>query len=123
MGLFEAMFCEGGLLVGMCLLDAKNNISSILISSCDEWKEGFKKNFFFPTDGALKASASSVDSFRQSKEISLVAGENFPNPIIRFSDHKFPSFVTDEIERQGYKEPTAIQAQVRFSYNYFFETF
>lgn len=47
---------------------------------------------------------------RNEKEITL-RGKNIPNPIQYFSDYNFPDYVMAEIRRQGYQEPTPIQAQ------------
>ena len=48
--------------------------------------------------------------FRQRHEISL-KGKNIPAPIQYFSDYNFPTHITDEIRRQNFEYPTAIQAQ------------
>jgi hypothetical protein len=61
---------------------------------------------------AQNANPESVQNYRSSREISLVKGENFPNPITRFSDAKFPDFVANFVEKNGFTDPTAIQAQV-----------
>ena len=80
--------------------------------AAEEWKTPFTKDFYKPTSAVMGASPSSVKQYRETKEISLVKGENFPNPITKFTDAKFPDYVSEEIARQGYGEPTAIQAQV-----------
>ena len=58
------------------------------------------------------ANPQSVQNYRAAREISLVQGENFPNPITKFSDAKFPDFVANFVEKNGFTDPTAIQAQV-----------
>lgn len=38
-------------------------------------------------------------------------GENVPNPIQYFEEGNFPPYVMEGIRRQGYSQPTPIQAQ------------
>ncbi len=56
-------------------------------------------------------SKKSVEKFRVEKEISIVKGENIPNPITTFEEANVPDYVMKCIKRQEYKEPTAIQSQ------------
>merc|ERR1712179_640544 len=51
-----------------------------------------------------------VEAYRAAKEITT-RGRNIPHPIVSFNEANFPDYVTDEIRRQGFKEPTPIQAQ------------
>ncbi len=48
--------------------------------------------------------------YRLSREIT-VKGKNVPNPNQDFEEGNFPDFVVQEIRKQGFSEPTPIQAQ------------
>lgn len=69
----------------------------------------FKKDFYKEHPVVANRSFSEVQRFRDEHEIT-VRGDA-PNPIQDFSEAYFPDYVTKEIRRQGYKAPTAIQAQ------------
>ncbi|KAF4520381.1 hypothetical protein B566_EDAN012886 [Ephemera danica] len=70
----------------------------------------FRKDFYVPSSTVQNRSVSEVEQFRNSKEVT-VKGQNVPNPIQQFDEANFPDYVTKEIKRLGFKEPTAIQAQ------------
>lgn len=55
-------------------------------------------------------SNEEVSQFRENAEIT-VKGENVPNPIQYFEEGNFPPYVMEGIRRQGYSQPTPIQAQ------------
>lgn len=55
-------------------------------------------------------SKEEVAQFRENAEIT-VKGVNVPNPIQYFEEGNFPPYVMEGIRRQGYSQPTAIQAQ------------
>lgn len=38
-------------------------------------------------------------------------GDDVPNPIQYFEEGNFPPYILQEIHKQGYSQPTAIQAQ------------
>jgi len=40
-----------------------------------------------------------------------VKGDNIPNPIQYFEEGNFPPYVMEGIRREGYSQPTPIQAQ------------
>merc|ERR1719158_2220339 len=52
-----------------------------------------------------------ADRIRQSKNITIVAGEDVPKPVRTFEEASFPDYVLDEITRAGFREPTPIQVQ------------
>lgn len=58
----------------------------------------------------MNRSESDVDTFRKVKEIT-VKGNNVPVPNEKFEEGNFPDYVMQEIQKQGFAEPTAIQAQ------------
>ncbi|KXJ72144.1 hypothetical protein RP20_CCG018740 [Aedes albopictus] len=71
--------------------------------------EPFKKDFFNPASSVLERSRSEVCQFLDKNEITMI-GKNVPAPIIQFAESGFPSVFLDEMSRQGFQEPTSIQA-------------
>ncbi|XP_017130753.1 ATP-dependent RNA helicase p62 isoform X2 [Drosophila elegans] len=69
----------------------------------------FKKNFYQEHPNVASRSPYEVQRYRDEQEIT-VRGQA-PNPIQDFSEVHLPDYVMKEIRRQGYKAPTAIQAQ------------
>ena len=55
-------------------------------------------------------SKEEVVLFRAEAQIS-VKGDNVPNPIQYFEEGNFPPYVMEAIRRQGFSQPTPIQAQ------------
>ncbi|KAK2711472.1 hypothetical protein QYM36_012590 [Artemia franciscana] len=70
----------------------------------------FEKDFYIPHPAVQHRSHQEVEAFRRSQEIT-VFGNQIPHPITQFLEGNFPDYVMSEIMRQGYSEPTAIQAQ------------
>lgn len=70
----------------------------------------FRKDFYQVHSNVCNRSMHSVDSYRSNKEIT-VKGNNIPGPNVYFEEGGFPDYVLNEIRRQGFGEPTAIQAQ------------
>jgi len=70
----------------------------------------FLKNFYVPHSDVAKRSLDEVRKYRDSKAIT-VKGNNVPHPNQYFEEGNFPDYVMREILKQGYTEPTAIQAQ------------
>ncbi|XP_043464027.1 DEAD-box ATP-dependent RNA helicase 20-like isoform X2 [Leptopilina heterotoma] len=68
------------------------------------------KNLYTPNPNIFKRSLEEVNKYRVEKEIT-VKGKNIPFPIQAFEESNFPYYVMDKIIKQGFKEPTAIQAQ------------
>lgn len=71
--------------------------------------EPFKKNFFNPASSVLERSRSDVCQYLDKNEITMI-GKNVPAPILKFEESGFPSCFMDEMSRQGFQEPTNIQA-------------
>lgn len=59
---------------------------------------------------SLCRTQEEVDQYRMEKEIT-VKGNNVPQPIQMFNEPNFPDYMMQEILKQGFAEPTAIQAQ------------
>ncbi|KAI4487314.1 hypothetical protein M0804_005463 [Polistes exclamans] len=70
----------------------------------------FRKDFYQPHPNVTTRSLHTVEAYRSDKEIT-VKGSNVPGPNIYFEEGGFPDYVLNEIRRQGFGEPTAIQAQ------------
>ncbi|KRG00084.1 uncharacterized protein Dwil_GK14214, isoform C [Drosophila willistoni] len=69
----------------------------------------FKKNFYQEHTTVANRSPYEVQRYRDEHEIT-VRGQA-QNPIQDFNEVYLPDYVMKEIRRQGYKEPTPIQAQ------------
>ncbi|XP_012222025.1 probable ATP-dependent RNA helicase DDX17 [Linepithema humile] len=72
--------------------------------------EPFKKDFYIPHDAVQNRDPRVVEQYRVEKEITL-RGKSIPNPVFDFDEAGFPDYVLKEIKRQGFSEPTSIQAQ------------
>ena len=70
----------------------------------------FSKDFYQPHANVASRTMHSVEAYRSDKEIT-VKGNNIPSPNMYFEEGGFPDYVLSEIRRQGFGEPTAIQAQ------------
>lgn len=68
------------------------------------------KNLYVPHVNIMSRSADEVNNYYTGKEIT-VKGNNTPFPIQAFEESNFPDYVMEEIRKQGFLEPTAIQAQ------------
>lgn len=55
-------------------------------------------------------SKEEVDMYRAAKEIT-VKGNDVPHPTQMFLEGNFPDYLMQELMKQGFAEPTAIQAQ------------
>ena len=70
----------------------------------------FEKNFYKEDPRVSERSDQEVDEFRRSKEITL-RGKNIPKPVLAFDEAGYPDNILHEINKLGFKEPSAIQAQ------------
>ncbi|XP_053983136.1 ATP-dependent RNA helicase p62-like isoform X2 [Hylaeus anthracinus] len=70
----------------------------------------FKKDFYIPHPNVQGRHPRDVDVFRSDNQITL-KGDKVPNPIQHFEEGNFPDYVMQGIRKQGFNEPTAIQAQ------------
>lgn len=68
------------------------------------------KNLYVPHPNVRSRSAEEVSQYHADAEIT-VKGNNTPLPIQAFEESNFPDYVMQEIRKQGFQEPTAIQAQ------------
>lgn len=70
----------------------------------------FEKNFYKPCTTATDRTQTDVDGFLATHEIT-VKGLSIPTPNMEFDEGGFPDYVLNEIKKQGFAKPTAIQAQ------------
>ncbi|KAL6424397.1 hypothetical protein ACFW04_009879 [Cataglyphis niger] len=68
------------------------------------------KNLYVPHTNVLNRTPDEINMYHAGKEIT-VKGNNTPSPIQAFEESNFPDYVMEEIKKQGFAEPTAIQAQ------------
>ncbi|KAK9701689.1 Helicase conserved C-terminal domain [Popillia japonica] len=70
----------------------------------------FVKNFYIPHKNSKTRDDTDIQNYRALREI-FVRGSNIPNPSECFEEGSFPEYIMNELLRQGFSEPTAIQAQ------------
>ncbi|XP_066582487.1 ATP-dependent RNA helicase p62-like isoform X2 [Prorops nasuta] len=70
----------------------------------------FKKDFYIPHPNVQSRHPREIEMFRDENKITL-KGDKVPNPIQFFEEGNFPDYVMQGIRKQGFAEPTAIQAQ------------
>jgi len=69
----------------------------------------FEKNFYHEHPNVSARSDAEVQAFRQKQEVT-VEGQGVPKPVMSFEEASFPDYILENILRQGFSEPTAIQA-------------
>ncbi|XP_074098191.1 uncharacterized protein LOC141526931 [Cotesia typhae] len=70
----------------------------------------FRKDLYQPNSSVVARSSRAVEAYRSNREIT-VKGLTVPGPNIYFEDGGFPDYILTELRRQGFDQPTAIQAQ------------
>ncbi|KAH9290700.1 hypothetical protein KI387_034817, partial [Taxus chinensis] len=70
----------------------------------------FEKNFYVERPSIAALTDQEVSVYRRRRDIT-VEGRDVPKPLRYFQEASFPDYVLKEIERAGFSEPTAIQAQ------------
>ncbi|RVE69126.1 hypothetical protein OJAV_G00074700 [Oryzias javanicus] len=70
----------------------------------------FEKNFYQQHADVARRPLQEVEQYRRTKVIT-VKGRDCPNPITKFHEASFPSYVMEVINKQNWTEPTPIQAQ------------
>lgn len=70
----------------------------------------FRKDFYAPHNNVKNRHPREVQLFRDQNKITL-KGNNVPNPIQNFDEANFPDYVLAGLKKQGFTEPTPIQAQ------------
>lgn len=76
------------------------------------WKdlEPFEKDFYVPHPNVMARTPEEVQAFRERMQITVM-GNSVPHPSQDFEEGNFPDFVMNEINKMGFPNPTAIQAQ------------
>ncbi|KAJ1531472.1 hypothetical protein ONE63_000147 [Megalurothrips usitatus] len=69
----------------------------------------FVKDFYVPHPVVASRSPHEVEAYRAKHQITIKG--NVPDPIMKFGEINFPDYVESRILQEGFKEPTAIQAQ------------
>jgi len=70
----------------------------------------FEKNFYNATSASRNMDQRLVEQFRNEHEIAIVkAGNNVPNPIMRFEDGGLPAYVMSEAHRAEFAAHTLAQ--------------
>ncbi|EDV29773.1 putative ATP-dependent RNA helicase DDX5 [Trichoplax sp. H2] len=67
-------------------------------------------NFYTEQNTVTNRTEEEVSRYRDDNKI-IVFGRNIPKPVLSFSEASFPDYVMSEINNQGFKLPTPIQAQ------------
>ncbi|XP_002025535.2 ATP-dependent RNA helicase dbp2 [Drosophila persimilis] len=75
-----------------------------------EQLQPFPKNFYVIHPNTLNMSEQAVAELRRELEIT-VSGNDLPHPVANFEECSLPAHVIDEMKRQGFTKPTAIQSQ------------
>ncbi|XP_013872903.1 probable ATP-dependent RNA helicase DDX5 [Austrofundulus limnaeus] len=70
----------------------------------------FEKNFYQQHADVSHRSPQEVEQYRRTRTIT-VKGRDCPNPITKFHEASFPTYVMEVINKQNWTEPTPIQAQ------------
>ncbi|XP_058057456.1 uncharacterized protein LOC131208658 [Anopheles bellator] len=70
----------------------------------------FEKNFYQPSAGLVGMSEGEIAGYLNKHQITL-KGREVPRPSMDFEDGGLPSYIMEELKRQGFSKPTAIQAQ------------
>ncbi|MGH0186052.1 UNVERIFIED_CONTAM: hypothetical protein FKN15_024769 [Acipenser sinensis] len=70
----------------------------------------FEKNFYQEHPDVTRRTAQEVELYRRTKEVTVKC-QDCPNPIMKFHEASFPTYVMDVITKQNFTEPTPIQAQ------------
>uniref|UniRef100_A0A182J5D3 RNA helicase n=2 Tax=Anopheles atroparvus TaxID=41427 RepID=A0A182J5D3_ANOAO len=70
----------------------------------------FEKNFYQPSAALVGMASTEIDGYLNKHQITL-KGREVPRPSIEFEDGGLPTYIMEELTRQGFSKPTAIQAQ------------
>lgn len=71
----------------------------------------FEKNFYREHASVAARSDEDVAEFRQKHQMTIF-GQGIPKPVHSFLEASFPDYIVKTLQRQGFTDPTAIQAQV-----------
>jgi len=69
-----------------------------------------QKDFYKPLPQVQARDQREIEAYRASKEIT-VRGHNIPSPMLEFTDCTMPEYIMNVIRKNGFQNPTPIQAQ------------
>jgi ATP-dependent RNA helicase DDX5/DBP2 len=69
-----------------------------------------RKNFYKASATTLARPRAEIEAYQRKHEVT-VRGHDTPTTIFDFNEVGFPSYITTELSRQGFKAPTVIQSQ------------
>jgi len=72
--------------------------------------EKFEKNFYQEHPNVARRSPDEIQAFHAESQITI-KGRGVPKPIFNFEEGGFPGFIMQQIYKQNWTRPTAIQAQ------------
>ena len=70
----------------------------------------FEKNMYKEHPNVKARTPEEVEVYRKTRQV-YVRGRSVPDPVMSFEEAGFPDYIYDTLLKQGYTEPTAIQAQ------------
>eukprot|EP00731_Ephydatia_muelleri_P029374 Em0020g1018a len=70
----------------------------------------FEKNLYKEHPNVKARNPEEVEVYRKARQV-YVRGRSVPDPVMSFEEAGFPDYIYDTLLKQGYTEPTAIQAQ------------
>ncbi|GFN96911.1 ATP-dependent RNA helicase dbp2 [Plakobranchus ocellatus] len=70
----------------------------------------FEKNFYKEHPVVTRRGHHEIQQFYAAQQIT-VAGKNVPKPVFSFEEGGFPDYVMNQIRKNGWQSPTAIQSQ------------
>lgn len=70
----------------------------------------FEKNFYREHPAVAARSEEDVQAFRHSNSMTIF-GHGIPKPVHSFLEASFPDYIVNTLQKQGFTNPTAIQAQ------------
>ncbi|KAG5677288.1 hypothetical protein PVAND_007057 [Polypedilum vanderplanki] len=85
--------------------------STVLKSVNYENAPPFRKNFYSPAESVITRTPQETQALLSKYEITMKGKDSdVYKPLSNFKECNFPDFITNEINRQGFVEPTSIQA-------------
>lgn len=92
-------------------LDALSSPSTILKPVNYDNVPAFRKNFYTPAESVVSRTPQEAAALLAKYEITMKGRDaEIYKPLALFNEANFPDFITNEIIRQGFVEPTSIQA-------------
>ncbi|CAH0770739.1 unnamed protein product [Bemisia tabaci] len=70
----------------------------------------FRKDFYEPSKHNKKRSQEKIDAYLKDNDITVSRGDA-PGPILKFKEANFPDHIMERITKNGFENPTPIQAQ------------